>query len=83
MPKRNPDGQSMSDIKSCESPDQISYWGGILVNGPVWPDSPEQSQKTTSAKAIHYIHKKLLKFLNISKIIINFRTALKSVLITA
>ena len=56
LPTRDPDGQSMSDIQSCESPDQISYWGGILVNGPVWPDSPEQSQKTTSAKVMSFLH---------------------------
>ena len=56
LPTRDPDGQSMSDIPSCESPDQISYWGGILVNGPVWPDSPEQSQKTTSAKVMSFLH---------------------------
>ena len=56
LPTRDPDGQSMSDIPSCESPDQISYWGGVLVNGPVWPDSPEQFKKTETAKVQPILH---------------------------
>ena len=42
---------STSDIKSCESPHQLTYWKGISAIGPVWPAGPKQAQVTNSVEA--------------------------------
>ena len=49
-PSRKPDGLSIQDIKSCESPHQLTYWKGIYAIGPVWPAGPKQGQLTNSVE---------------------------------
>ena len=50
-PSRKPNGISTSDIKSCKSPHQLTYWKGISAIGPVWPAGPKQAQVTNSVEA--------------------------------